>query len=815
MIVDRLRVNDLPDPLGIGTDRPELSWVLRSDRKSQRQSAYEIQVADDAEFTEMRWESGRVDGDFPRAWFGGPALPGRTRAYWRVRVWNADNERTGWSRPGVFETGLLDASDWAARWITHPDWVDADAAALPVLRREFPLDSVPRRARLYLSGVGIYTATVNGKPITDAVLEPPYSNFASTVDYTVCDVTDLLVRGQNEIRIALGTGIAHVTKPADRYTKLAETIARPRAIAQLELDGVPTIRSDESWQVALGPTTQAHWYGGEDHDAGRTPQNWTGAALLDWNPALTARSAPPIRIVEEIAAVGESRPAEGIRVFDLGVNIAGWPRVQLDSPAGKEISIWPAELLGPDGRISQRHSGEPTYDRYTTTGGDQSWHPQFVYHGFRYLQITGLTGEARVDGLVLRADNEKCGEFTCSDELLTSIHRVIDRAAQGNMFSVLTDCPHREKLGWLEQIHLLFDLVSRGYDVRAYYRDLVRRVAEAQTADGLVPDIAPEFVVFKDGFRDDPNWGAAIILAPWEMYRAFADVGTLRTYYPAMVRYARYLQAKSENHILDYGLGDWITLDESTPLAIAATWGYQRAIDALAGIAEVIGADAAEFRGLADDIKAQFHRTFFDGIDSYGSGSQACDAFALDIGAVPAELRDTVTAHLVRSIADAGDHLTVGEIALPAVFRVLSSAGHDELIYRIATRTDSPSYGFQLAAGATALTEAWDGPTRGLSQNHFMLGAIDSWFTGGLAGIGQADDSIAYRHAVIRPAPVGDLTAAAATIPTPYGPLRSAWSRADGEFRLTVDIPVGVEADVIMPNGRRHAVGSGEWEFSG
>jgi alpha-L-rhamnosidase len=282
-----------------------------------------------------------------------------------------------------------------------------------------------------------------------------------------------------------------------------------------------------------------------------------------------------------------------------------------------------------------------------------------------------------------------------------------------------------------------------------------------------------------------------------------------------MVRYARYLQGKSRNHILDYGLGDWITMDESTPLAIAATWGYQRAIAALARIAEAIGEDAAEFGRLADDIRTEFHRTFFDGTNSYGSGSQACDAFALDIDAVPADRRDAVTAHLVASIEEEGDHLTVGEIALPAVFRVLSRAGHDELIYRVATRTDSPSYGFQVEQGATALTEAWDGPTRGLSQNHFMLGAIDSWFTGGLVGIGQTDDSIGYRHAVIRPAPVGDLTSAAATIPTPYGPLRSAWTRVDGQFRLTVGIPVGVEADVVLPNGHRHAIGSGEWEFSG
>jgi alpha-L-rhamnosidase len=528
--------------------------------------------------------------------------------------------------------------------------------------------------------------------------------------------------------VALGTGIAHVIEDPERYTKFAGMIARPRALVQLELTTVDGSRhrigSDNSWRTTLGPTTRAHWYGGEDHDARLTPSSWdepaggreawSQAVTVPWAPTLTARQAPQIRPVQRIAAQHVTRPVAGVRVFDLGLNIAGWPLLQVDSAAGREITLRPGELLEPDGQVSQRHTGSPILDVYTTTDGPQTWHPQFVYHGFRYVQVHGLpenAGTTALSGIVLRADNEKTGDFACSNELFNGIHRIIDRAVQGNMYSVLTDCPHREKLGWLEQDHLLFSVVSRGYDVRAYFRDLMRRIADAQTESGLVPGIAPEYVVFEGGFRDDPNWGAAVILVLWEMYRAYGDTETLRTYYPNMLRYLRYLQSQSDNGILDYGLGDWITLDDSTPQAVAATWGYHRAADALARIAAVLGEDARELGALADDIGRAFHDRFFDGNASYGTGSQACDAFALDLDVVPEDLRPKVIGHLLEVIATAGDHLMVGEVALPAVFRVLSAAGADEVVHRIATRTDWPSYGFQLEHGATALTEAWDGPT--------------------------------------------------------------------------------------------------------
>ncbi|HSZ38351.1 MAG TPA: family 78 glycoside hydrolase catalytic domain [Trebonia sp.] len=854
LTVTRLRAEDLDSPAWLGTGTPVLRWTLDSDQPDAAQAAYRVSAATSPGLLEAGrpdlWDTGRVSGPGQRVRYAGTPLGSRRAVYWQVRAWAPGDAGPAVSAVHRCETCLLAESDWSARWITHPLWAgtaDADAAdpeGLPLLARRFGLAAPAASARLYVSGAGVYVASLNGVRIGDAVLEPPYGDFRQEVDYCAYDVTGLLRPGGNVLGLRLGTGIAHVTRLADRYTKFTGTQCRPRAIAQLEstaADGsVTRVVTDGSWRAALGPALRSHWYGGEDYDArrhdpawdtsggtldtlsgipdtsGGTPDDrlgWTSAVELDYAPRLVARLAPPVRVIEEIPAVSVSTPAPGVRVFDIGTNIAGWPRLRIGDPEsdkeiapGQEVRLLPGELLDDSGRVSQRATGWPIFDSYVTTSGPQDWHPEFTYHGFRYVEAHGLPDGATVSALALRAGNQPSGSFRCSDDLLNGIHRIIDRAVQGNMFSVLTDCPHREKLGWLEQDHLLFGVVSRGYDVAAYFRDLMRRIAAAQLPDGMVPTTAPEYVVF-DGelgrFRDDPNWGGAIVLVPWQLYRVFGDDGVLAEYYPAMRRYADYLASQAEGNILGYGLGDWITTDDSTPVAVAATWGYWHVARGLAQVAGVLGeaTEAAEYRGLAAAIAAAFHARFFRADEgTYGSGSQACDAFALDMDAVPDAARDRVARHLAGSVAAAGDHLTVGEIALPAIFRVLSAAGQDELLYRVATRTDSPSYGYQVTHGATALTEAWDGPAGRMSQNHFMLGAIDEWFFAGLAGLRQAPGSCGYREPLISPALVDGLDEVAASITTPYGRLACSWRRDPDGIKVDVSIPVGAVAEVRLPD---------------
>ncbi|MEU9438672.1 family 78 glycoside hydrolase catalytic domain [Streptomyces sp. NPDC048252] len=730
-------------------------------------------------------------------------------------------------------------------------------AGLPLLADDFTLPRGVRNARLYIAGLGIYDATLNGEPVGDAVLEPANTDYRERVQYASYDVTDRLRAGANTLGVALGNGMSNVVSTADRYRKLYGNISDPKLIAQLEItlaDGsVRTVKTGDDWRTALGPTTSSNWYGGEDHDARRELPHWdeprgdrrswdhavTVAApgTTDAPAALSARETEPIRVVQTLTGK-EVDAAAGSRVFDLGRNIAGWPEITVSAPAGTEVRVYPAESLK-DGHAFQSISnvGGPLWDSYTTRDTrSATWHPTFSYHGFRYLELRGLPDGAKVTvrGKVLRTDNASAGTFTSSDPLINGIHGLIRRAVEGNMMSVLTDCPSREKLGWLEQDQLVFPALAANYDMQAHLRKIVRDMADAQTAEGLIPSTVPEYTSLPGAYRNDSNWGGAFVLVPWQLYTTYGDADTLRTYYPRMRQYAAFLQTQVTDGILDYGLGDWFTPDRTFPRAVAGTYGYWRVADALARISTVLGDDtaAADYRTKADTAARALAAKYYDAeTGTFAGGGQGAEALALDMGAYPEGQKDRLLAHFTGAVETAGFHLLLGEISLPAAFRVLSEAGRDDVVQRIATRTTSPSYGYQVAAGNTTLGESWDGGP-GQSQNHFMLGAIDSWFTSRVAGIAQTPGSVGYAELLIDPAVEGDLTSASGSYRTPYGLARTDWARTDDRFRLTVEVPAGSTAEIHVPTGDGHAtapkgarlvratateavyaVGSGHWSF--
>ncbi|MEU9268585.1 family 78 glycoside hydrolase catalytic domain [Streptomyces sp. NPDC048251] len=730
-------------------------------------------------------------------------------------------------------------------------------AGLPLLADDFTLPRGVRNARLYIAGLGIYDATLNGEPVGDAVLEPANTDYRERVQYATYDVTDRLRAGANTLGVALGNGMSNVVSTADRYRKLYGNISDPKLVAQLEItlaDGsVRTVTSGDDWRTTLGPTTSSNWYGGEDHDARRELPHWdeprgdhrswdravTVAApgTTDAPAALSARETEPIRVVQNLTGK-EVAAAAGSRVFDLGRNIAGWPEITVSAPAGTEVRVYPAESLK-DGHAFQSISnvGGPLWDSYTTRDTrSATWHPTFSYHGFRYLELRGLPDGAMVTvrGKVLRTDNASAGTFTSSDPLINGIHGLIRRAVEGNMMSVLTDCPSREKLGWLEQDQLVFPALAANYDMQAHLRKIVRDMADAQTAEGLIPSTVPEYTSLPGAYRNDSNWGGAFVLVPWQLYTTYGDADTLRTYYPRMRQYAAFLQTQVTDGILDYGLGDWFTPDRTFPRAVAGTYGYWRVVDALARISTVLGDDtaAADYRTKADTAARALAAKYYDAATgTFAGGGQGAEALALDMGAYPEGQKDRLLAHFTGAVETAGFHLLLGEISLPAAFRVLSEAGRDDVVQRIATLTTSPSYGYQVAAGNTTLGESWDGGP-GQSQNHFMLGAIDSWFTSRVAGIAQTPGSVGYAELLIDPAVEGDLTSASGSYRTPYGLARTDWARTDDRFRLTVEVPAGSTAEIHVPTGDGHAtaprgtrlvratatesvyaVGSGHWTF--
>lgn len=689
--------------------------------------------------------------------------------------------------------------------------------AMPLFAKSFIVDKPVGRARLYTTGLGCYEARINGEKIGDAVLEPANTDYRKRVEYATYDVTNQIRSGANAIGFELGGGICHLPYTPGRHQKFSGSMGVPKLLAQLELtfiDGTTAVvASDASWLTIEGPTTFSSWFGGEDYDARREVTGWDcpDSDRSDWSraqeteaaPQLTAAAASPIRRQESLAAISRTEVASGTWLYDLGRNIAGWPQITLRGTAGSTVRLRPSENLV-NGRVDQSQVGKDVYfDLTLATDSAVTWHPRFTYYGFRYLEISGVHSPpelADVRGVVLRADNARTGRLETSDPMVNAIHETVNAAVEGNMFSVLTDCPHREKLGWLEQSHLVGETLTANFDLAAYFRKIVRDIADGQLASGMVPSIAPEYVVLPGGLRDDPNWGGAIILLPWQLYWSYGDTRVLREHYAAMQRYMDYLARRATGHILSHGLGDWVAFDNSTPVAVTATTAYYRFATAMSQIAAVVGdpIGASAYAELSDRILTAFNQAYFHAeTSSYASGSQASNALPLWAGMVPAEARASVLQHIVDDVEARDDHLSTGEIGLPALLDTLGDGGQANLVHALATNPSSPSYAYQVNHGATTLTELWDGPTAGGSQNHFMLGAIDGWYYRYVAGIRAKAPG--YREFLVRPHIIEGLSFVRAERHSPYGRIVSEWRRDDTTLRLDVEVPANSSATVAVP----------------
>ena len=821
-----LRTQGIRNPNGISTLTPRLSWLLLGDSRGDSQTAYQLQAASTSERLQNPdlWDTGKVGGPSISALYAGTALNSRSLVYWRVRAWDDRNRATDWSETSTFEIGLLRPSDWSAQWITNVNF-QLGNSSLPIFTKSFEVSCTVDKARLYALGLGMQSILVNGEEVTDQVLAPGYSNFNKTLIYTTYDLSTYLVKGSNVVGIELGRG-EWDTQPAlgGRYMKYTAVPSSLMMIAQLEYtcnDGNSfTLPSDDTWKSSVdGPTLESAWYGGEEYNAIKEIPNWASpdgdhgnwdSATVTTGPPgeLIGPLYPPLKIIDRMKPVNITGPVAGQYIIDFGTNFAGWFSLRINEDRGTRVTMWPSERLTSSGAIDQSTTGSPIYDAFTSAGVSQVYRPKFMYHGFRYLgvNLTSPPVLSDAEGLIIRTDSDAVGNFSSSDTMLNDIHRIIDRAIQSNIYTVMTDCPHREKLGWLEQTHLVFQPVTRGYDIQAFGKGVVLTMLDSQTSDGLIPDIAPEFVIFSGGFRDDPNWGNAVVLLPLMLYQTYGELDLLEQAYDAMQLYVDYLASKATNNTLAYGLGDWIAFDTTTPLDITATFGYYEALSGMQTIAAALGktSDSDKYAVMASDVldgfQAQFATTI-SGTYAYGSGSQASNAIAIDMGVVPPEHLSAVTQDIIDSIVNNGNHLSVGEIALPSLFRALRSVGQDDIIYHMMTVPTSPSYAYQVLHGATSLTERWDGPTASCagcnSLNHFMLGYGDQWLVE-LSGLSQAQNSSAWETINFSPIFVTNMTSASSSYRTIRGLASASWKLSPTSLEYSILVPVGATGLVTL-----------------
>jgi hypothetical protein len=832
--VSGLRCEYRTDPIGIDDERPRLSWVLRSARRRERQTAYQVLVASSESSLRAGvgdlWDSGKVStSDSIQIEYGGKPLSSHQIYWWKVRSWGADGAASLWSAPARWSMGVLPA-DWKAAWISRaaPNTPETPA---PMLRKQFRITKPVRRAVAYVSGLGFFEMRLNGVRAGDRALGPGWTDYRKRIFYSTEDVTAMLRPGANAIAVMLGNGMYNVT--GGRYIKFKASYGAPVLILQLRIehtDGTVTeIASDETWKTAAGPVVFNCIFGGEDYDARREAKGWDRPGFDDsrWESAavvagpggrLLAASAPPVKVMRTFPAVRVTRPKPGISVHDLGQNFSGWPRIIVRGPSGAQVKLICGEVLDGDGLVTQRSSGGPSWFTYTLAGGAlEDWHPRFTYYGFRYVQVeapAGVTVE-RVEGQFLHAAVERVGSFSTSSTLVNSIHKLIDMSVLSNLHSVLTDCPHREKLGWLEVAHLMAPSIMANYDAASFYSKIADDMGQAQTADGLVPDIAPEYVVFSRGFRDSPEWGSAYIIAPWLAYQRYGDRRTLERHYSGMARYVQYLAGKAEGQIVSHGLGDWCDIgpgspgvSQQTPAGVTGTAIYYWNLRILADVARLLGRreDAARHDELAQDVRTAFNRRFHRGAPAgYSSGSQTANAMLLVLGLAESAWRSQLIESLASDVRGRGNSVTSGDVGHRFLLRALAENGRSDVVFDMVSKTDTPGYGYQIKKGATALTEAWDANPK-LSQNHCMLGHAEEWLYEFLGGIAPAPGAAGFDKIVFQPQPVAGIDWVETNYRSIRGDVACRWRKQGGQLRIEVRVPVNASAHVHVPANARAEV---------
>src|SRR5574344_414061 len=722
------------------------------------------------------------------------------------------------------------------------------------LRKEFNVKSNLKKATAYICGLGLYEFTLNGKKVGDMEFAPLWSDYDKSVFYNVFDVTKLLAKRGNAVGVMLGNGFYNVN--GGRYRKLQISFGPPtlRFVLMLEYkDGTTDkVVSDGSWRYDVSPVLFNCIYGGEDYDArleqdGWDIENFNAAGwkevVIQEGPKGVMRQqiAEPVKIMEyyspvkskrlsqeEIASASKKTKREigsVAYVLDMAQNLSGFPEIKVKGRRGQTVTLIPGESLTEEGAVNQRETGRQHFYTYTLKGdGEEIWHPRFSYYGFRYIQIEGaylseystkseiasgsLPVIKSVRSCFIYNSAKKVSTFECSNEIFNSAHRIIEKAARSNMQSVFTDCPHREKLGWLEEVHLNGLGLLYNYDLRNYGKQIMQNMADAQRENGSMPTTAPEYVVFKgkwlEDFAESPEWGASLVVFPF-MYRDFyQDDSLIRKYYHNMSAYMEYLSTRAENGILSFGLGDWYDFGDyragfsrNTPVPLVATAHYYMMLDYICQAAQIVGAegDAEKYRQLAENVKIAFNEKFYNKeTHQYGTGSQCSNALPLFLNMEPEGERRYILSNLVNDIKSHGVRLTTGDVGNRYLFQTLARNGLNELMYEMHNHYDSPGYGFQLKFGATTLTEQWD-PRKGASWNYFMMGQIDEWFFNSLAGI-----NIDFSGKItISPNPVGDLKYVKASTLTNNGKVSVEWNRKGNKFSMKVVIPETSDAEIKLP----------------
>jgi alpha-L-rhamnosidase len=854
-----LRCEMLVNPMGIGTTHPRLSWEITGDGRNINQTAYQILVASTpaklaANMGDL-WDSHKITSDRSNMVnYGGKSLGSRANCYWKVKVWTTNGE-SAWSNAAQWSLGLLSPADWKAKWIGYDNGFPWDSVSkfsrlsARYYRKQFNAGQSIKQAKVYVVGLGHYELFINGKQIDNGVLSIPPTDYTQSVIYNTFDVTKEIKQGANAIATTLGNGRYFTMRPKYKPKKIKE-FGFPKMLLQLELEYTngtkQTIISDGSWKfTADGPIRTNNEYDGEEYDATKELPDWNNISYDDskWLkpelvPAPGGKLVPqmnePIRVVKLVKPVSIKLVKPGMYVMDMGQNMVGWLNMSVSGPRGTKVQLRYAETTQKDGElyVANLRDAKVT-DAYTLKGGTtENWHPVFVYHGFRYVEIVDYPGVPTVndfEGQVVNDDLEITGSFETSNALVNRIYQNAVWGIQGNYKGMPLDCPQRnERMPWLADHATGSYSESFVYDNAKLYAKWLDDIHEAQKSDGSLPDVAPAYWNY---YSDNMTWPATYLQVADMLYHQYGDKEPIAKHYASMKKWLAYMRGK---YMKDYILtkdkyGDWCVPPESPELIhskdtlrttdgqLIATAYYYKLLGLMQNFAKVLNKpqDVQEFAALSGKIKAKFNTKYFDAKASrYSNNSVTSNLLPLYFDMVPGAYRKAVFKSIEDKILiDNTGHISTGVIGTQWLMRGLTDHGRADVAWHMATNTDYPSWGYMVSKGATTFWELWNGDTANPSmnsQNHVMLlGDLLVWFYEDLAGIKSDPSQPAFKQIIMKPEPVEGLDFVNASYHSISGTIKSNWKKAGGKFNWNITIPANTTALVYVPAKSAEAVTEG------
>ena len=811
-----LRVQDNTEQLGIDVNNPSFAWYLNDTDRGERQTAYRILVASSQSKIDANtgniWDSGKVtSANQYGVKYTGKALASNTKYWWKVAAWDKDNKQSDWSEDQTFITGFLQPSHWTAKWIKAGSNVTSEPY---MLRKQFSIRKTISYATASICGVGQFELHLNGLKVGDHELDPGWTEYSKSQQYVTFDVTSLLQKGNNAIGVWLADGFMDINKQGERYFGYSNhSDGEKRMIMELNIhytDGTSgKIKSDATWKTSAGPITFSTVFGGEDYDTRKEKTGWDTPLFNDaaWVNAVTttspggrlyAQSQPPVKVVETLYPVTMTQNGKNVDIV-FGKTYAGIFDITLIGSAGQSVTITTDDGTG-------KYN---TYCRYILKGGvTEIFRPKFYYFGQRTITVSGASLKSggslpyltSARGYVLSSSANMAGTFISSDSIYNSIFAINRQGIMSNLYSCITDCPHREKAAWMNDINFTSPSFPVLFDVQTLFGKINRDITESQQGAGWIPGMSPFYREPLDtlsAFSCSPFYDISSMRFPWLMYQHYGDTAILRRQYNVARNSLAYITSRSSGYLVGYGLGDWLDPDTVTTKFIE-TCVYFDFVTSMQKWATVLGIseDSKNFSTLAGNIKNAFNAKYFDYSKHNYGPQQTANAVPLHHGMQPPGEEMNVLNALINSIISSGYHINCGQNAHGYMLQVLSKYGRDDLVGRIHTNSTGPGFGYWVTQGKTNTPEQWDG---GGSQQHHMNNAFPEWLCGNLAGITTLKPG--FEEISIRP------TSATSYVPgrvsysleTVRGIITSDWSKGSNNYSLTVTIPVNSSARIYMP----------------